>query len=141
MNRITLGICAALLAGPIALAESYALDWHVVAGGGGTSSGGDYTLSGTVGQAEAGTTLSGGIYTLQGGFWPGVILVSSTEAPQLFVQLSGPDAVVSWAPATPGFILEMSGDLNSGLWIPAPTGNPVQVTAADGVMFYRLRRN
>ena len=38
--------------------------------GGGTSSGGMFTVSGTIGQPDAGT-LSGGEYTLRGGFWTG----------------------------------------------------------------------
>jgi len=41
-----------------------------VDGGGGTLSNEAYTLSGTVGQADA-ATLSNGGYTLTGGFWPG----------------------------------------------------------------------
>jgi hypothetical protein len=49
---------------------SYSLDWWTVDGGGGTSIGGDYALSGTVGQADA-NVLTGDEYTLSGGFWPG----------------------------------------------------------------------
>jgi len=45
------------------------LSWWTVDGGGGTSSGGSYTLSGTTGQPDAGPALSGGSYTLAGGFW------------------------------------------------------------------------
>lgn len=47
---------------------AYDLSWWTVDGGGGQSSGGVYTLSGTVGQADAGA-LSGGNYTIAGGFW------------------------------------------------------------------------
>jgi len=39
-------------------------------GGGGTSGGGDFTLTGIIGQPEAGA-MSGGDYELLGGFWPG----------------------------------------------------------------------
>jgi hypothetical protein len=46
----------------------YSLDWWTVDGGGGNSSGGDYALSGTLGQPDAGTA-SGGTYILNGGFW------------------------------------------------------------------------
>ena len=46
----------------------YTLDWWTVDGGGGTSQGGTYSLSGTVGQAEPGS-LNGGGYSLVGGFW------------------------------------------------------------------------
>jgi len=42
-----------------------------VDGGGGTSSGALYTLSGPLGQPDAGG-MSGGGYTLTGGFWGGV---------------------------------------------------------------------
>jgi hypothetical protein len=47
----------------------YDLTWSTVDGGGGSSAGGGYTLSATVGQPDAGTSLSGGGYTLAGGFW------------------------------------------------------------------------
>jgi hypothetical protein len=46
----------------------YSLIRYSVAGGGGVSSGGGYTLTGTAGQADAGR-LSGGRYTVGGGFW------------------------------------------------------------------------
>jgi len=60
---------ALLLAVSTALARSgYDLSWWTVDGGGGTASGGPYTLTGTVGQPDAGI-LTGGDYTLGGGFW------------------------------------------------------------------------
>jgi hypothetical protein len=50
----------------------YGLSWWTVDSGGGTSSsaGGNYTLSGTIGQPDAGT-LTDGSYRLEGGFWGG----------------------------------------------------------------------
>ena len=48
----------------------YALDWWTVDGGGDTSTGGNYSLGGTIGQPDAGTS-SGGTYALSGGFWGG----------------------------------------------------------------------
>ena len=74
MILITL-ICAAALAS-VALAAaapqtgSYELAWYTVDGGGGTATGGGYSLSATAGQADAGV-LSAGSYRLQGGFWSG----------------------------------------------------------------------
>jgi hypothetical protein len=53
---------------PAAPGATYSIPWYTVDGGGGTSSAGDYTLSGTAGQYDAGT-LAGGGYTLTGGFW------------------------------------------------------------------------
>jgi len=48
----------------------YSISWHTIDGGGGTSSGGPYTLTGTIGQPDAAWS-SGGDYELLGGFWPG----------------------------------------------------------------------
>ena len=63
-----------LLLSTIALAsplQDYAISWWTVDGGGGTfSTGGDYSLGGTVGQTDGGV-LEGGEYRLDGGFWGG----------------------------------------------------------------------
>ncbi len=48
--------------------QVYQIETHVIGGGGGTSSGSDYVISGTLGQPLAGTA-SGGEYELSGGFW------------------------------------------------------------------------
>lgn len=48
----------------------YDLSWHTVDGGGGTSSGGTYTLTGTIGQPDAAYS-EGEQYELLGGFWTG----------------------------------------------------------------------
>jgi hypothetical protein len=66
---MVLATIALLLVVSTALARSsYDLFWWTADGGGGTASGGPYTLSGTIGQPDAGT-LTGGGYTLGGGFW------------------------------------------------------------------------
>src|SRR3989442_3601084 len=114
--------CLALLAVVPANAQ-YAIDWFTIDGGGGASSGGGFTLSGTIGQPDAGT-LSGGNYTLQGGFWPGIVVPATGEAPALFVQLIGNSVVISWSPATSGFTLEQTDSLSSPSWSAGPTGNP-----------------
>jgi hypothetical protein len=53
---------------PAIQAQPYAIDWWTVGGGGGTSTGGDFALSGTVGQPDAGR-MSGDSYAVEGGFW------------------------------------------------------------------------
>ncbi len=50
------------------LAMGYEISWWTTDGGGGQISGGNYAISGTIGQPDAGT-LTGGGYTLVGGFW------------------------------------------------------------------------
>ena len=52
-----------------ALAD-YEMRWSTIDGGGGTSSGGQYSVSGTIAQPDAGN-LAGGQYEVLGGFWPG----------------------------------------------------------------------
>jgi len=53
----------------LAATPQFVLSWWTVDGGGGQAMvGGPYTLSGTVGQADA-ATLTGGGFTLEGGFW------------------------------------------------------------------------
>jgi len=48
----------------------YDLSWYTIDGGGGRSTGGPYTLTGTIGQSDAAYS-TGGNYELLGGFWPG----------------------------------------------------------------------
>ena len=56
--------------GSVSVAQDYAIDWYTIDGGGGTSTGGPYTLTGTIGQPDAAYS-SAGQYELLGGFWPG----------------------------------------------------------------------
>ena len=48
----------------------YQIVWSTIDGGGGTSAGGQYKLTGTIGQPDAAYS-EGGNYELFGGFWPG----------------------------------------------------------------------
>ena len=48
----------------------YKLIWYTIDGGGGTSSGGQYVVMGTIAQHDAAYSYSGS-YELLGGFWPG----------------------------------------------------------------------
>ena len=59
-------------------ADDLLIDWFTIDGGGGVSVGGDFELSGTIGQPDASATMSGGDYELAGGFWPGLVATSDT---------------------------------------------------------------
>lgn len=48
----------------------YDLTWNTIDGGGGTSSGGSFVLTGTIAQHDAAYS-EGGPYEILGGFWPG----------------------------------------------------------------------
>ena len=86
-------IAIAALAGTAAIAGSeFDLSWHRIAGGGGNSAGGGYSLAGTIGQAETGAHEGGG-FTLVGGFWAGAQLTGGIECP---ADLSG-DGVVDFS--------------------------------------------
>lgn len=51
---------------------TYAIEWYTIDSGGGmNSSGGTYTLSGTIGQHDAGSPMESGTFDLNGGFWAG----------------------------------------------------------------------
>jgi hypothetical protein len=65
LSLCTFGLLA--FAGMKASAQ-FTIDSFTIAGGGGTSTGGAFALSGTIGQPDAGT-MSGGNYSLAGGFW------------------------------------------------------------------------
>ena len=59
-----------LLCSPVQGAGPYEISWYTIDGGGGTSIGGPYVLTGTIGQPDADWSV-GGNYELLGGFWPG----------------------------------------------------------------------
>jgi len=44
----------------------YSINWYKIAGGGGTSTGGTYQVSGTIGQPDASGAMTGGNYSLTG---------------------------------------------------------------------------
>lgn len=122
------------------LGAQYAIDWFTIDGGGGASTGGQYLVTGTIGQPDAGK-LSGGTFTLEGGFWPGVLVAPSPGgAPSLFIQMSSGTVTIGWSPATPGFALEQASDPSAPSWSPAPGGNPVTIPIAGAARFYRLRK-
>lgn len=54
--------------------DLFDIRWYTIDGGGEMfSTGGNFELSGTIGQSDAGMTMSGGQFELAGGFWPGVV--------------------------------------------------------------------
>jgi len=57
------------------------IDQYVIAGGGGTSAGGNLRLDGTIGQVSAANSVSGGTFTLSGGYWNTVTTTAATPTP------------------------------------------------------------
>ncbi len=127
-----------------ALAQQYTIDWYKLAGGGGTSTGGTYQVSGTIGQPDAGGAMSGGNYSMTGGFWA-IYAVQTFGLPNLTIKFVGPNSViVSW-PNTGSYTLQTSGNLSISSWIgyggtvTTTNGtNSVTITPPTGNLFFRL---
>ncbi len=70
-NQIGCTLIVLLLAGASTLADDFDLSWWTIDGGGEMwTAGGDFELSGTIGQPDAGA-MTGGDFELAGGFWAG----------------------------------------------------------------------
>ncbi len=67
MLRFITLVAALALSAPLAHAQ-FQIDWYTIDGGGGTSSGGSFSLTGTIGQPDAAAN-SGGSFQCGGGFW------------------------------------------------------------------------
>lgn len=123
------------------LAQTYAINWSTIDGGGGTSTGGVYSVSGTIGQPDAGGPMTNGVYSVTGGFWPLPTIIQTDGAPLLAIAPAGPNqATISWSPNTPGFVLQETWSLSPANWTNSLSGasNPVVVPAVVPAKFYRL---
>src|SRR5262249_27540136 len=86
----------------------YSIDWFTFDGGGGTSTGGDYSVSGTTGQPDAGS-MNGGGFSLTAGFWAIINAVQTPGAPLLTIRRTQTNTVViSWPSPSPGFSLQQA---------------------------------
>ena len=111
-----LGLIILALAVLSARAQSYSVDWYKIAGGGGTSTGGLYSVSGTIGQPDASGAMTGGNYSLTGGFWSLINVVQTTGAPTLSITHSGNSVIVSWPTPSASWTLQQNGNLAGGSW-------------------------
>jgi hypothetical protein len=122
-------------------AQTYSIDWHTIDGGGGTSTGGVYAVSGTIGQPDAGPTMTNGQYAVTGGFWALPTVVQVTGAPTLQIAPDAPgQAKISWSPAYTNWVLQESVSLSPANWTNSISGitNPIVVPATLPTKFYRL---
>jgi hypothetical protein len=134
-----------LFATGTAKAQNYSIDWYKTAGGGGTSTGGVYAVSGSIGQPDAGA-MTGGNYSLTGGFWS-LIAVQTPGAPLLTITPSGSNVIISWPSPSSGFGLQENPDLNPANWSAVPATNSdsgtvksITITAVPGNRYYRLKK-
>jgi hypothetical protein len=127
-------------------AQPYSIDWYKVAGGGGTSTGGVYSVSGTIGQHDAGGPMTGGNFSLTGGFWA-LYALQTPGAPVLSIKMTTTNtAQIYWPSPSTGFNLQVNTNLVSTNWVtPAETMQDngtikfIIVNPPAGNRFYRLR--
>ena len=138
--------CAVVMA--VGAFAQYSVPWYTVDGGGGTSTGGVFAISGTIGQPDAGT-MAGGNFTLRGGFWGIVAAVQTTNAPWLTVTRGLSSSVqVSWPGPEAGWRLQSAASLSgSPVWTEIAPPYAAQGTnlvftevVPSGNKFYRLHR-
>jgi hypothetical protein len=145
-NGLPIILTALALAASAAQAQTnFTVDWFTIDGGGGVSTGGTYTVNGTIGQPDAGA-MSGGPYSVTGGFWAMIGAVQTPGLPNLFIRSAGPNSVVvSWA-STPASTLATNASLNTTNWVTyggtvstSDGTNNVTITPAAGRLFFRLK--
>ena len=115
------------------LGQPYSIDWYNVAGGGSTSTNGQYSVSGTVGQPDAAGPMTGGSYSLTGGFWALLSVVQTPGAPTLYITHSSNTVTVYWQ-AVSGWTLQQ----NSSLTVPAGWSSSGGVSTSNGTNYLNL---
>jgi hypothetical protein len=127
-----------------ASAQNYTIDWYKVAGGGGTSTGSVYSISGTIGQpdASANNAMTGGSYSMTGGFWS-LYAVQTVGAPLLNISYAGNQAVISWSPSATGWTLQTNANLATPTWgnyLGTVVNNSITNAPPKGNVFFRLKQ-
>jgi hypothetical protein len=138
----TLLTCCLLNAGlGLPVLAQYAIPWHAIDRGGGTSTGGVYSVSVTIGQPDAGPIMTNGQYAVTGGFLALPTAIQTPGAPTLSIAPATPgNATLSWTPDTPGWILQETWSLSPANWTNSASGSthPITVPATPPMRFYRL---
>jgi hypothetical protein len=126
----------------------YSIDWSTIDDGGGTSTGGVYTVTGTIGQPDASQqAMTGGDYSLVGGFWS-LIAVQTPGAPLLSIFRTATNTVaVSWPSPSTGWNLQQNANSVSAVTWSDVTGGiqddgttkTLIVNPPAGNRFYRLK--
>ncbi len=135
-----------LLSPSLLFAQPYSISWYKIAGGGGTITNGQLSVTGTIGQADAGGPMTGPGYVLTGGFWA-LYAVQTPGAPVLSIQLTATNtALVFWSSVATGYALQVTTNLATPNWVAATetvTNNgTIQYIISSpptGNRFYRLK--
>ncbi len=142
---VSLFVIAVLL--PPVRAQNYSIDWFKVAGGGGASTNGQYSINGSIGQHDAGVPMTGGTYSITGGFWSLLAAAQTPGAPLLSIRLTGTNtAIIYWPASSTTFTLQQNSNTGVPNW--GSVTNAVNVVGGQcqvivsppvGNQFYRLK--
>jgi hypothetical protein len=150
IRRLGLPVCFIIFNSAFCLrtqGQSYSVDWYKISGGGGTSTGGTYQVSGTIGQPDAAGALSGGQYSVTGGFWSLISVVQMPDVPNLTIVPNGAHSLQILWPATGSYTLQQNSSLSGGSWVTsgysistANGTNCISLTPPTGNLFFRLKQ-
>jgi hypothetical protein len=130
-------------------AQQYSIDWHKISGGGGTSTNGQYSVSGTIGQHDdaAGGAMTGGNYSVTGGFWALISVVQSLGAPTLYITHTGNSVTLFWQNTSTwtlqqnSNLADASGWTSSSYSIATANGtNSITINNPTSNLFFRLKQ-
>jgi hypothetical protein len=140
-------LIAILLFAPFVFGQQYSIDSHKISGGGGTSTNGQYSVAGTIGQSDAGVAMNGGNFSVTGGFWSLISVIQTVGSPTLTVTHSGNSVKISWPSASTGFVLQQNSDLGAGSWSASGysisddgTNKSIAISSPSGNLFFRLKQ-
>lgn len=124
-------------------AQGFTISRYTVGAGGGISTGGIFSVTGTVGQPAVGAPMVGPGFQVTGGIWALPVAVQTTNAPTLVILAARPgESQISWQPADPAWRLQESPALSPPAWVDSPSGNlnPIVVPSTSPAKYYRLTR-
>jgi hypothetical protein len=147
MKKVPLAILVSIMLTGAAHAQTYSIDWHKISGGGAGADGNAvYSLTGSIGQQDAGSATNSGVYSITGGF-EAVFAIQTPGAPALSLNLTATNTViVSWPSPSSGFNLQTITDLGSTNWtatsqtvIDTGAVKYIIVNPSSGRLFFRLK--
>ncbi len=130
-----------------AQSQSYSIDWYKISGGGGTSTGATYQVTGTIGQPDASSAMGGGPYSMTGGSWSLIAVVQTAGLPNLSIAHSG-NSVIVWWPNMARSALQTNSNLAAaprwtayGGTVNAANGtNSITISPPTGNLFFGLSK-
>ena len=107
----------------------------------------DGSISGTIGQPDAGGAMSGGNYSVTGGFWSLISVAQTAGAPTLYIGHAGNTVTVYWQEVS-GWSLVQSGELATPVASWSASSSPTLTNGTNyltlvnptGNRFYRLKQ-